>query len=86
MAKFYEDDQEYEAEILRECKTPGMFRVVFTEYGNEQVQIKFRAFRDNFVCDLIENLVSLRRGSSRTWALNFTGCDRLQDLCNNPKP
>ena len=47
MAKFYEDDQEYEAEILRECKTPGMFRVVFTEYGNEQVQIKLRAFRDH---------------------------------------
>eukprot|EP00281_Chroomonas_sp_CCMP1168_P027418 CAMPEP_0206237278 /NCGR_PEP_ID=MMETSP0047_2-20121206/14180_1 /ASSEMBLY_ACC=CAM_ASM_000192 /TAXON_ID=195065 /ORGANISM="Chroomonas mesostigmatica_cf, Strain CCMP1168" /LENGTH=394 /DNA_ID=CAMNT_0053661703 /DNA_START=306 /DNA_END=1485 /DNA_ORIENTATION=- len=34
-ARFYEDDVEYEAEVLREGKN-GMYRVVFTEYGNEQ--------------------------------------------------
>ena len=34
-ARFYEDDETYDAEILAETKIG--FNLVFTEYGNEQV-------------------------------------------------
>jgi hypothetical protein len=37
IAAFYEDQEEYEAEILSELRHVDGFRVVFTEYGNEQV-------------------------------------------------
>ena len=35
-ARFYEDDETYDAEILAETKVG--FNLVFTEYGNEQVR------------------------------------------------
>jgi hypothetical protein len=37
MAAYYEDQQEYEAEIIKESKTLDGFMLTFPEYGNTQV-------------------------------------------------